>query len=45
MVMHLIGLTIQKKKYAVDQEYAKKNKLGLWSMKFEFPWDFKKKNK
>ena len=34
-----------KKKYAADQEYAKKNKLGLWSMKFELPWDFRKKNK
>ena len=34
-----------KKKYAADQEYAKQNKLGLWSMKFEFPWDFRKKIK
>ena len=34
-----------KKKYAVDQEYAKKNKLGLWGMKFELPWEFKEKNK
>ena len=34
-----------KKKYSEDQEYAKTNKLGLWSMKFEFPWDFRKKNK
>tara|TARA_Y100000590_G_scaffold206910_1_gene234358 strand:+ start:35 stop:520 length:486 start_codon:yes stop_codon:yes gene_type:complete len=33
------------KKYATDQEYAKKHELGLWGMKFEFPWDFKKKNK
>jgi len=31
-----------KKKYAQDQEYAKTNKLGLWSMKFEFPWDWRK---
>ena len=34
-----------KKKYAEDQEYAKTNKLGLWSMKFEYPWDWRKKNK
>ena len=34
-----------KKKYAQDQEYAKTNKLGLWSMTFDFPWDFRKKNK
>ena len=31
------------KKYAIDQDYAKKNKLGLWSMIFEFPWDFRRK--
>tara|TARA_B100000029_G_C17259086_1_gene845619 strand:+ start:94 stop:720 length:627 start_codon:yes stop_codon:yes gene_type:complete len=33
-----------KKKFASDQEYAKSNKLGLWSMKFDFPWEFRKKN-
>ena len=33
-----------KKKYAKDQEFAKNNNLGLWDMKFEFPWDFRKKN-
>ena len=33
-----------KKKYSIEQEYAKINNLGLWSMKFEFPWDFRKKN-
>ena len=33
-----------KKKYAKDQDYARANKLGLWNMKFEFPWDFRKKN-
>jgi len=32
------------KKYSIEQEYAKKNSLGLWSMKFEFPWDFRKNN-
>lgn len=32
------------KKYVDEQEYAKNNKLGLWSMKFEFPWDFRKNN-
>ena len=31
------------KKYSEDQEYAKTNKLGLWSMKFEYPWDFRNK--
>jgi endonuclease YncB( thermonuclease family) len=33
-----------KKKYSKEQEYAKKNALGLWSMKFKFPWDFRKNN-
>ena len=33
-----------KKKYAKDQDYARANKLGLWNMKFEFHWDFRKKN-
>ncbi len=32
-----------KGKFAKDQEYAMMNKLGLWSMKFEFPWDWKDK--
>ena len=34
-----------KKKYAQDQEYAKTNKLGLWAIKFEYPWQWRKKNK
>ena len=33
-----------KKKYARDQEHARENKLGLWDMKFEFPWDFRNNN-
>ena len=27
-----------------DENFAKENKLGLWAMKFEYPWDFRKKN-
>ena len=30
------------KQFVEDEEYAKKNKLGLWAMKFEFPWDYRK---
>ena len=30
------------KKFIKDEEFAKKNKLGMWSMKFEFPWNFRK---
>ena len=32
-----------KKKYAMDEEYAKVNKLGLWTMKFEYSWKWRKK--
>ena len=32
-----------KKKYSKDEEYAKVNKLGLWNMKFEYPWQWRKK--
>ena len=32
-----------KKKYAKDEEYAKANKLGIWNMKFEYPWEWRKK--
>ena len=30
------------KKFVEDEEFAKTNKLGLWSMKFQYPWDFRK---
>ena len=32
-----------KGKFAKDQQYAKKNKLGFWNMRFEYPWIWKKK--
>ena len=31
-------------KFIKEEEFAKKNKNGLWSMKFEYPWDFRKNN-
>ena len=31
-------------KYIQDEEYAKSNKLGMWSMEFEYPWDFRSNN-
>jgi endonuclease YncB( thermonuclease family) len=31
------------KKFIKDEEFAKENELGLWSMKFQYPWDFRKK--
>ena len=32
------------KKFIEDEEFARENELGLWSMKFQFPWDFRKKS-
>ena len=32
------------KKFVNDEEYARKNNFGMWSMNFEYPWDFRKKN-
>ena len=29
-------------KFIKDEEFAKVNKLGMWSMKFQYPWDFRK---
>ena len=31
------------KKFIKVEELAKENRLGMWSMKFEYPWDFRKK--
>ena len=31
-------------KFISDEEYAKSNRLGMWSMKFQYPWDFRKSN-
>ncbi len=30
-------------KFIVDEDYARVNNLGMWSMKFEYPWDYRKK--
>ena len=32
------------KKFINDEDFAKKNNMGMWSMKFEYPWDWRKKN-
>jgi len=29
-------------KFIKDEEFAKENKLGMWSMKFQYPWNFRK---
>ena len=30
------------KKFIKDEKFAKENNLGMWSMKFEYPWNFRK---
>ena len=32
------------KKFISDEDFAKKNNMGMWSMNFEYPWDYRKKN-
>ncbi len=30
------------KKFIKDEDFAKENKLGMWSMTFQYPWDYRK---
>ena len=30
------------KKFISDENYAKTNKIGMWSMEFQYPWDYRK---
>ncbi len=32
------------KKFVNDENFARLNNLGMWSMDFEYPWDWRKKN-
>ena len=32
------------KKFIKDEDFAKANKLGMWAMTFQYPWDFRKKS-
>ena len=32
------------KKFITDEDYARINKLGMWSMEFDYPWDFRRNN-
>jgi endonuclease YncB( thermonuclease family) len=32
------------KKFVPDEDYARVNKLGMWSMEFDYPWDYRKNN-
>ena len=29
-------------KFIEDEDFAKVNKFGMWAMKFQYPWDFRK---
>lgn len=31
-------------KYIEDEDYAKFNELGMWSMEFQYPWDYRSNN-
>jgi endonuclease YncB( thermonuclease family) len=30
------------KKFILDENYAKVNQIGMWSMNFQYPWDYRK---
>ena len=32
------------KKFIKDEEFAKTNKIGMWSMTFQYPWSFRRDN-
>ncbi|MDA9658902.1 thermonuclease family protein [Candidatus Pelagibacter sp.] len=29
-------------KFIPDEDYARANKIGMWSMEFDYPWDYRK---
>ena len=31
-------------KFISDEDYARVNRIGMWSMIFDYPWDYRKKN-
>jgi len=33
------------KKFVADEDYARMNKIGMWSMEFDYPWDYRKSKK
>ena len=35
--------TSELKQFIEDENYARINKIGMWNMKFKYPWDFRKK--
>ena len=33
------------KKFIPDEDFARINKIGMWSMEFDYPWDYRKARK
>ncbi len=33
------------KKFIADENYARINNIGMWSMEFDYPWDYRKSKK
>ena len=33
------------KKFISDEDHARINKIGMWSMEFDYPWDYRKSKK
>ena len=41
---HAFAYRKYSKKFIKDEDFARINKLGMWSMQFDYPWDFRKSN-
>jgi endonuclease YncB( thermonuclease family) len=39
---YAVAYTQYSKDFIVDEKYAKENKLGIWSMNFQTPSDYRK---
>ena len=43
------GFALAYRKYSIkfitDEDYARINKIGMWSMEFKFPWDYRQMRK
>jgi len=31
-------------KFIIDEDYARNKKIGMWAMKFDYPWDYRRNN-
>jgi endonuclease YncB( thermonuclease family) len=41
---HAFAYRKYSRKFIKDEDFARINKLGMWSMQFDYPWDFRKNN-